>query len=296
VGNVIAETAGGGATGTTGTTREYIYLYETEIAPTMSSRTVVDRPLAVISAVNTATPATYWVSVDHLNRPVKMTSSTKASVWDAIWQPWGGVHSVSGTATLDARFPGQWFQTGEAGHLAGWMDPSRPRRTACITTGTAATIQHLAATSSPTRSGLWMGRACTGMQVAARIGSWIRMGDLRRSLLTALQIHLFVVRQRPRPQKSSSICAWQNLNQKLRTKLRRQSHKPAAHADARLAQKKKTPAARRAEQVAPVMRQDTMLAILRKKRLEFQIGIMTVEFALTQEAMYSVSKAVHLSQ
>jgi hypothetical protein len=59
VSNVIAETAGGGATGTTGTTREYIYLYETEIAPTMSSRTVVDRPLAVISAVNTATPATY---------------------------------------------------------------------------------------------------------------------------------------------------------------------------------------------------------------------------------------------
>jgi hypothetical protein len=40
----------------------------------------VDRPLAV---VNTATPATYWVSVDHLNRPVKMTTVTKASVWDA---------------------------------------------------------------------------------------------------------------------------------------------------------------------------------------------------------------------
>lgn len=32
-GNVIAETAGGGATGTTGTAREYIWLPETEIAP-----------------------------------------------------------------------------------------------------------------------------------------------------------------------------------------------------------------------------------------------------------------------
>ncbi len=32
-GNVIAETAGGGATGATGTVREYIWLYETEIAP-----------------------------------------------------------------------------------------------------------------------------------------------------------------------------------------------------------------------------------------------------------------------
>jgi hypothetical protein len=87
MGNVIAETAGGGATGTTGTTREYIYLYETEIAPTMGSRTGVDRPLAVVNAVNTASPATWWVSVDHLNRPVKMTSSTKAGVWDVVWQP-----------------------------------------------------------------------------------------------------------------------------------------------------------------------------------------------------------------
>ena len=112
---LIAETAGGGATGATGTTREYIYLFDTEIAPVlgldprMGSRTVVDRPLAVVSAVNT-TPVTYWVSVDHLNRPVKMTDAAKASAWDAIWQPWGGVHSTSGTASLDARFPGQWFQ------------------------------------------------------------------------------------------------------------------------------------------------------------------------------------------
>jgi hypothetical protein len=37
MGDVIAETAGGGATGTT---REYIYLYEAEIAPTMGSRPV----------------------------------------------------------------------------------------------------------------------------------------------------------------------------------------------------------------------------------------------------------------
>jgi RHS repeat-associated protein len=131
MGNVIAETAGGGATGTTGTTREFLYLYETEIAPTMSSRTVVDRPLAVISAVNTATPATNWVSVDHLNRPVKMTSNTKASVWDAVWQPWGDGHSVTGSATLDARLPGQWFQT-ETGLHYNWhrsYDPTLGRHT-----------------------------------------------------------------------------------------------------------------------------------------------------------------------
>jgi hypothetical protein len=37
----------------------------------MGSRTVVDRPLTVVDAVNTVAPVTYWVSVDHLNRPVK---------------------------------------------------------------------------------------------------------------------------------------------------------------------------------------------------------------------------------
>jgi hypothetical protein len=51
--NVIAETAVGGATGTIGTVREYIYLPEAEISPTMQSATTVDRPLGVVNAVNT---------------------------------------------------------------------------------------------------------------------------------------------------------------------------------------------------------------------------------------------------
>ena len=129
-GNVIAETKGGGATGATGTVREYVYLPETEIAPTFGSRTVVDRPLAVVDAVNT-TPVTYWVSADHLNRPVKMTNAAKTSVWDAVWQPWGGVQSVTGTATLNTRFPGQWFQS-ETGLHYNWhrsYDPTLGRYT-----------------------------------------------------------------------------------------------------------------------------------------------------------------------
>jgi RHS repeat-associated protein len=84
-----------------------------------------------MNAVNTATPATYWVSVDHLNRPVKMTTATKASVWDAIWQPWGGNHAITGSATLDARFPGQWFQTETSLHY-NWhrsYDPTLGRYT-----------------------------------------------------------------------------------------------------------------------------------------------------------------------
>ena len=130
-GNVIAETAGGGATGATGTVREYIWLPETEIAPTASSHTTIDRPLAVVDAVNTVSPQTWWVSVDHLNRPVRMTTAAKASVWDATWQPWGGVHSITGSASLDARFPGQWFQA-ETGLHYNWhrsYDPTLGRYT-----------------------------------------------------------------------------------------------------------------------------------------------------------------------
>ena len=47
-GNVIAELNSGGAT-----VREYIWLVEIEIAPTMGSRTQIDRPIAVIDGVNT---------------------------------------------------------------------------------------------------------------------------------------------------------------------------------------------------------------------------------------------------
>jgi RHS repeat-associated protein len=139
-GNVIAETAGGGATGATGTVREYIYLPEAEIAPTMQSRTRVDRPIAVVDGVNGATPATYYVHVDHLNRPSRaggarfqhdMTNAAKAAVWDAVWLPWGAAHSITGTASLNARFPGQWFQS-ESGLHYNWhrqYDPSLGRYT-----------------------------------------------------------------------------------------------------------------------------------------------------------------------
>jgi len=111
--------------------REYVWLYETEIAPTSGSRTTADRPLAVVDAVNTASSATWWVSVDHLNRPVKMTNSAKAAVWTAVWQPWGAAQSITGSATLNARFPGQWFQV-EAGLHYNWhrhYDPSLGRYT-----------------------------------------------------------------------------------------------------------------------------------------------------------------------
>lgn len=124
-GNIIAELDATGAT-----VREYIWLVEAEIAPTRGSRTTVDRPIAVVSNVNT-TPALLMVHVDHLNRPVKMTNSSGTIVWNAVWQPWGGAHALTGAEALNARFPGQWFQL-EAGLHYNWhrhYDPSLGRYT-----------------------------------------------------------------------------------------------------------------------------------------------------------------------
>lgn len=78
---MIAETNG---TGAAGTLREYIWLPETEIAPTFNARAPVDRPLAMVEDVETASPVLWTIHVDHLNRPVKMTNAAKASVWDAV--------------------------------------------------------------------------------------------------------------------------------------------------------------------------------------------------------------------
>ena len=46
------------------TKREYITIPETEIAPTFNARAVVDRPLAVVDGVNTASPVTWYVGPD----------------------------------------------------------------------------------------------------------------------------------------------------------------------------------------------------------------------------------------
>ena len=130
-GNVIAETSGGGATGATGTQREYIWLVEAEIAPTFGARAQIDRPLAVVEDVETASPKLWHVHVDHLHRPVRMTDGAKATVWQAEWLPWGQAHSITGAGSFSYRLPGQWFQL-EAGLHYNWhrhYDPSIGRFT-----------------------------------------------------------------------------------------------------------------------------------------------------------------------
>ncbi|QLP97371.1 MAG: hypothetical protein HZY79_08160 [Rhodoblastus sp.] len=111
-GHVIAETTPAGVT-----TREYIWLG--------------DMPVAVIDAVNTATPVTYYVHTDHLMRPLKMTNAAGAVAWDVVWKPFGETFSITAAPKLDLGFPGQWTQS-ENGLAWNWhrhYDPTTGRYT-----------------------------------------------------------------------------------------------------------------------------------------------------------------------
>lgn len=83
------------------------------------------RPLAMVDNTGTA-PALYYVLTDHLERPIMMTDESRNIVWQASYLPYGEVRTISGTATLNQRFPGQWFQM-ETGLAYNWhrhYDPS----------------------------------------------------------------------------------------------------------------------------------------------------------------------------
>jgi RHS repeat-associated protein len=68
-----------------------------------------DMPLAVVADVDTASPQLWFVHADHLDRPVKMTHGSKAVVWDAVYRPFGEAHAITGSASNNLRFPGQYF-------------------------------------------------------------------------------------------------------------------------------------------------------------------------------------------
>jgi RHS repeat-associated protein len=77
--------------------------------PANDNGNTVELPLAIVDTVNT-TPTLLMVHTDHLGRPNRLTDSTKATVWQATYKPWGEVQSISGTRTNNLRFPGQYFQ------------------------------------------------------------------------------------------------------------------------------------------------------------------------------------------
>ena len=88
------------------TQREYIWLD--------------DMPVAVADNVASGNPVIYFVHVDHLMRPARMTAQDTSWVWDVIYAPFGGVSYIwSNPATQDMRFPGQWFQL-ESGLAYNW--------------------------------------------------------------------------------------------------------------------------------------------------------------------------------
>jgi RHS repeat-associated protein len=93
-GHLIAEAFGTSAS-TAVIVREYIWLE--------------GMPVMAIDGVNTATPTLMAVHVDHLGRPIRMTNTTKNQVWNALWTPFGTAHSITGSATQNLRFPGQYF-------------------------------------------------------------------------------------------------------------------------------------------------------------------------------------------
>lgn len=78
-----------------------------------------DRPMVVIADAGSSTPVFYWVSTDQLERPTMMTDESGAIVWQAKYLPFGEVSSITGSAVLDYRFPGQWFQL-ESGLHYNW--------------------------------------------------------------------------------------------------------------------------------------------------------------------------------
>jgi RHS repeat-associated protein len=84
-GQLITESAGDGTI-----QAEYIYLN--------------GQPIAKIDSNGIS-----YIHIDHLGTPVMMTDATKAKVWEIETGPFGDVAIVTGTASLNIRFPGHHF-------------------------------------------------------------------------------------------------------------------------------------------------------------------------------------------
>jgi hypothetical protein len=131
------------ATGTGMPLREYIW--------------VDDMPVAVFADLDTASPQLYYVHPDHLNRPLRMTDGSKAVVWDAVYRPFGEVHAIGGSASLNLRFPGQYFLL-EHGLHYNWH-----RKVGCRTNtvnGLSESSDHSAAAATAARGQDGLGIGC----------------------------------------------------------------------------------------------------------------------------------------
>ena len=81
---IIAELSASGQT-----LREYIWLD--------------DMPVAVVDNVASGNPVIYYVHVDHLMRPARLTAQDTSWVWDVIYAPFGGVWPAAGFVDTEKR-------------------------------------------------------------------------------------------------------------------------------------------------------------------------------------------------
>jgi RHS repeat-associated protein len=76
-----------------------------------------------IGEVNPTNGKLYYTHTDNLGTPQKLTDSTKAVVWSATYQPFGGTVSFSGTLTnQNLRLPGQYFDAETTMNHNGFRD------------------------------------------------------------------------------------------------------------------------------------------------------------------------------
>ncbi len=101
--------------------------HRVEVYGALEGETVADAIRFVSSGVSA--PGINYVHADHLGSPQKMTDSAKTVVWDAVYTPFGQVHSIAGTATNNQRFPGQYadVETGYSYNYFRDYDPTTGR-------------------------------------------------------------------------------------------------------------------------------------------------------------------------
>ena len=69
---------------------------------------VVADAVRFVSAGTGGGSGLFYVHADHLGTPQKMTDGSKVLVWDAVYKPFGETQSITGTASNNQRFPGQY--------------------------------------------------------------------------------------------------------------------------------------------------------------------------------------------
>ncbi len=101
--------------------------HRVEVYGALEGETVADAIRFVSSGVSA--PGISYVHADHLGSPQKMTDSAKTVVWDAVYTPFGQVHSITGMATNNQRFPGQYAdaETGYSYNYFRDYDPTTGR-------------------------------------------------------------------------------------------------------------------------------------------------------------------------